>query len=154
MALHLSKERVVFDPNAYDLLKDVEAGNYDQRYYIEKEGLRIDYLPEDGEDEQVDNEPEDIPIHEKTHENPPESINGPTMSSGTFNDLVNISISHPTPSPGITLKGLASLQTPESRIDLFDQSSTSIAVTSLKTPEGSSATKPSPSPAGQGGMAI
>ena len=41
------------DPNAYNLLNNVEAGNYDQDYYIEKEGMHINYILEDEEGDSV-----------------------------------------------------------------------------------------------------
>ena len=65
----------------------------------------------------------------KLHEEPPKAGNILASSFGTFNDLVNITFLHLAPSPGIALKGLAGLQTPESRIDPHDQSSTSAATT-------------------------
>ena len=129
-------------------MNDLEAGNYDQRYYIEKEGLRIDFLSKDDEEEQDVEEVEDIPSQEKTLEDTPEAGNVPATSSRTFNNLVNITFSHPAPSPGIILKGLASLHTPESRIDPHDQSSTSITATTSQIPEALTATPPSPPPVG------
>ena len=127
----------------------MEADKYDQMYYIEKKDLRIDFLVEDDEDEM-----KDALVQEKAHENPLETSNVPITSSVTFDDFVNISFRHPTPSPGITLDGLASLQTLESRIDSLDQSSTSITTTTSKTLEAPLVAKPSPSPVGQGGKTI
>ena len=51
-ALLPPEDRIVAGPDEYDILNDLEVGNYIQRYYIEKEGLRIDYLSEE-EGEQV-----------------------------------------------------------------------------------------------------
>ena len=47
MALHPLEERVVVDPDEYNLLNNVEVGNYDHHYYIEKEGLCINYVSDD-----------------------------------------------------------------------------------------------------------
>ena len=48
----------------------------------------------------------------KLHEDPPEAGNILASSSRTFDDLFDITFSHLAPSPGITLEGLAGLQTP------------------------------------------
>ena len=90
---------------------------------------------------------EDDLSQEKTHEDPPEAGNVPTTSSETFNDLVNITVSHPAPSPVITLEGLASLHTLESRIDPHDQSSTSTATTTSHILDFPATTRSSPPPA-------
>ena len=45
-ALLPPEERIVAGPDEYDTLNNLEVENYVQRYYIEKEGLRIDYLSE------------------------------------------------------------------------------------------------------------
>ena len=135
MDLRPVEECVIASPDAYGILNDLKAGNYDQKYYIEKEGLQIDLLSEEDEEEQELEEVEDILSQEKTHEDPPETGNVPTTSSRTFDDLVNITFSHPTPSPGITLKELASLHTSESRIDPHDQSSTFVTTRASQIPE-------------------
>ena len=154
MALCPSERRVVADLDAYDLLNNLEAGNYDQRYYIENEDLKIDFLAEDDEDDQVEEDLEDIQIQQKTHENPLETGNVPSTSFRNFDDLINITFSHPIPSTRITLKWLANMQTHESRIDPIDQSSTSIAATTSKRLEVPAAAEPPSSPAGQEGMSI
>ena len=38
---------MIVGPDEYDTLNDLEVGNNVQKYYIEKEGLQIDYLSED-----------------------------------------------------------------------------------------------------------
>ena len=43
---------MIASPDEYDILNDLEVGNYVQRHYIEKEGLRNDYLLEDEEEEE------------------------------------------------------------------------------------------------------
>ena len=65
----------------------------------------------------------------KLHEDPLEATNIPVSSSETYDDLVTIHFSHPILSSGVTLEGLADLQTLESMIDPHDQSSTSAATT-------------------------
>ena len=53
---------MVADPDEYDSLNELEVGNYVQRHYIEKEGLRIDFLSEDEEEDQGVEEVEvDVP---------------------------------------------------------------------------------------------
>ena len=53
---------MVTDPDEYDSLNELEVGNYIQRHYIEKEGLRIDFLSEDEEEDQEVEEVEmDVP---------------------------------------------------------------------------------------------
>ena len=89
----------------------------------------------------------------KFHEDPPEATNTPASSSRTYNDLVTINFSHPAPSPRITLKGLASLQTPKSRVDPHDQASTSAAATTSQTTATPPVTTSSPPPNNQGGAA-
>ena len=115
-----AKECVVAGPDEYDSLNNLEVGNYNQRYYIEKEGIRIDFLSEDKEEEHEVEEVEDDLSQVKPHKDPPQAGDIPATSSGTFDDLVNINFSHPLPSTGITLEGLAGLQTPESIIDPQD----------------------------------
>ena len=115
-----SRRTFVAGLNDYDSLNDLEAGNYNQRYYVEKEGLRINFLSEDKEEEHKVEEVEDDLSQLKSHENPSQIGDILASSSRTFNDLVNITFSHPPPSLGITLKGLASLQTLKSRIDPQD----------------------------------
>ena len=89
----------------------------------------------------------------KLHEDPPKAGNILASSFRTFDDLVNITFSHPAPSPGITLKGLAGLQTPESRIGLHDQLYTSTRATTSQTPKPPAVTASSPPPNNQGGAA-
>ena len=59
MTLLPTKECVVAGPDEYDSLTNLEARNYDQRYYIEKEGLKIDFLSEDEKEGQEAKEVED-----------------------------------------------------------------------------------------------
>ena len=87
----------------------------------------------------------------KLHEDPLEAGNILASSFGTFDDLENITFSHFVPSPGITLEGLASLQTPDSRIDPHDQSSTSVAATTSRIPEAPPIIASSLLPTNQGG---
>ena len=97
--------------------------NYIQRHYIEKDGLQIDFLSEGEEDEhETEDIAEDI-SQLKLHGDPPQAKDIPASSYGTFDDLVSIDFPHPVGSLGITLEGLAGLQTPESRIDHVYQSS-------------------------------
>jgi len=42
---------MIADPDEYDSLNELEVGNYIKRHYIEKEGLRIDFLSEGEEDD-------------------------------------------------------------------------------------------------------
>ena len=60
----------------------------------------------------------------------PQVADAPASSSGTFDDLVSLNLSQPAVSPGITLEGLAGLQTPESGINPLDQSYSSVATAS------------------------
>ena len=41
------EEKMIASPDEYNTLNDLEVGNNVQKYYIEKEGLQIDYLSED-----------------------------------------------------------------------------------------------------------
>ena len=128
MSLLPLEERMIAGTYEYDALNDLEVGNYVQRHYIEKVGLRIDFL---SEGEEKEHETEDIveDISQlKLHGDPPQADDIPASSSGTFDDLVSINFSHLVASPRITLEGLVGLQTPESRIDPLDQSSTSVIV--------------------------
>ena len=158
MTLHPLEEHVIFGPDAYDLLNKVEVGYYDQAHYIEKEGLHISFIPEDDEEESADEEPEDNFPQKDTNDNLSSSSSTPVASSGTFDNLVTISFTHPLPSLGITLKGLARLSTPKCRIDHVDQSSTLVIVDPLKTPFASLTVNPSTlahnHPLGQGGATI
>ena len=122
---------MIAGPEEYDVLNDLEVGNYVQRHYIEKEGLRIDYLSED-EEEKVEVEDTEEGISQlNLQEDPPRPYDAPASSSGTFDDLVTITFPCPAASPGITLEGLTGLQTPESRVDPANRSSAStIAITS------------------------
>ena len=52
MALRPPEEHVISKPDAYDLLNNLVVGNYNQSYYIEKEGLHIDYTLEVDEEEE------------------------------------------------------------------------------------------------------
>ena len=44
IALLPLEECMIAGPNEYDALNDLEASNYVRRHYIEKQGLRIDFL--------------------------------------------------------------------------------------------------------------
>ena len=123
MALHPSKDRVISGPETYDLLNDVEVGNYDQAYSIEKKGLRINFVPEDEEEQYVEEEPEDNPPHKETNGTPSSFSNPLATSSGTYDDLVTITFTHPLPRLRVTFEGLIGIQTPECKIDPIDQSS-------------------------------
>ena len=101
-------------------------------HYIKKEGLHINYVPEDDEEDYVEEKSEDNPPQEEAYGNPPSSSNALTASSETFDGLVNISFSQSLPRRGVTLNGLARLSTLECRIDLVDQSSTLVTATLLR----------------------
>ena len=58
MVLRPLEELIISNPNAYDLLNNVEVGNYNQKHYIKKRGLHIDYTLEDDLSE---DEPENAP---------------------------------------------------------------------------------------------
>ena len=151
MALLPPEERVIADPDEYDSLNELEVGNYIQRHYIEKEGLRIDFL---SEDEEEDHEVEDVEMDDSQLElckDPPQVADAPASSSGTFDDLVSLNFSQPAASPGITLEGLAGLQTPESGINPLDQSSSSVATATVGVSGVPTAAGPS---ASQGGAVI
>ena len=62
---------------------------------------------------------------------PPQVADVPASSSGTFDDLVSLNFSQPVVSPGITLKGLAGLQTPKSGINPLNQLSSSVATATV-----------------------
>ena len=64
----------------------------------------------------------------------PASSNPPTIFSGTFDDLVSISFTHPLLSLGVTFKELVWLKTLECGIDPVDQSSTTVTSFPLQTP--------------------
>ena len=77
----------------YDSLNELEVGNYIQRHYIKKEGLRIDFLSEDEEeDHEVEEVEVDVPQLE-LHEDPPQVGDAPASSSGTFDDLMSLNFS-------------------------------------------------------------
>ena len=61
MVFHPLEERVISGPDTYDLLNNVEVGNYNQTYYIEKEDFHINYVMEDEDDDSIKKEPEDTP---------------------------------------------------------------------------------------------
>ena len=147
------EERTIASPNKYDTVNELELGNYVQRHYIEKEGHRIDFLSEGEEEEHEAKDIEEDISQLKIYGHPALANDIPASSSRTFNDLVSIDFPHPVASPGITLEGLVRLQTPESRIDPMDQSSTSVVVTTSRVPEAPVATDPSHPPASQGGVA-
>ena len=71
MVLLLAEEHVVAGPDEYDSLNYLEAGNYNQGYYIEKEGLLIDFLSEDEKEDHEVEEVEDDLSQLKLHEDPP-----------------------------------------------------------------------------------
>ena len=134
-----------------DTLNDMEVGNYVQRYQIEKEGLRIDYLSEDEEEQfEVENTEEGI-SQLNLREDPPRFDDAPASSSSTFDDLVNINFIHLATSPGITLEGLVGLQTLKSRVDLVDQSLASIIATTSQAPEAPTITSFAPPSTSHGG---
>ena len=142
------------DPDEYDSLNELEVGNYIQRHYIEKEGLWIDFLSEDEEEDQEVEEVEvDVPQLE-LWQDPPQVADAPASSSGTFDDLMSLNFSQPAASPGITLEGLAGLQTPESGINPLDQSSSSVAMATVGISEIPTVADPSRPLASQGGAAI
>ena len=145
---------MVADPDEYNSLNELEVGNYIQRHYIEKEGLRIDFLSKDEEeDHEVEEVEMDVPQLE-LHEDPPQVGDAPTSSSGTFDDLMSLNFSQPAASPGITLEGLAGLQTPESGINPLDQSSSSVATAAAGVSEIPTVADPLFPSASQGGAAI
>ena len=109
------EEQMIDGLDEYDTLNDLEVGNYVQRHYIEKEGLRIDYLSKDEEEDTK----EDI-SRMNLHKDPPRSDDAPASSSSIFDNLLAITFTHPAVSPRITLEGLTGLQTPESRVDPAD----------------------------------
>ena len=148
-----AEERVVAGLDLYDSLNNLEADNYDQRYYIEKESLKIDFLSEDEKEGQEVEEVKDDLSQLKLHEDCPKTTNIPATSSRTYDDLVTIHFSHPAPSPTITLEGLVGLQTPESRIDPHNQFSTSAAATSSQTTKALLVIASSPPLTNQGGVA-
>ena len=111
---------MITNPDEYNSMNELEIGNYIQRYYIEKEGLRIDFLSEDEEEGQEIEEVEEDTAQLELHEDPPQVVDALASSSGTFDDLLSIDFSQAAVSPRITLEGLARLQTPESGINLLD----------------------------------
>ena len=68
----------------------MEVGNYNQTYYIEKEGMRIDGISEDEEDESIEEEPGNAPPQVEKNNDPPSSSNAHAASFGTFDGLVHI----------------------------------------------------------------
>ena len=106
MALRPLEEHVTSIPDVYDLLNNMVVGNQDQAHYIEKEGLHINSTPEDDKEDPAEEEAEDIPPQEETNDNPPSSSNPLAASSGTFDDMVSITFTHPFPSPRVTFEGL------------------------------------------------
>ena len=142
MTLHPLEEWVVANPNTYDLLNNVEVGKYDEHYYIEKEGLCINYVSKNEEDDFVNEELKYVAPQVETNKDLPSSSNAPATSSGTFDGLVHISFSQPLPGPRVTFKWLVGLSTPECRIDPIDQSLTSITTDFLTTPSTSQAANP------------
>ena len=142
---------MIADPNEYDSLNGLEVGNYIQRHYIEKEVLQIDFLSKDEEEgHEIVEVEEDIPQLE-LHEDPLRANDAPASSSETFDDLLSLDFSQTITSPGITLEGLAGLQTPESGINLLDQSSSSVIVATTRASEALVAVDPSPPSTSQGG---
>ena len=63
MVLRTLEEHVISRLDAYDLLNNVDVGNYDQVYYIEKEGLPINFIleVEDEEDSSGEDAEDDLP---------------------------------------------------------------------------------------------
>ena len=95
----------------------------------------------------------DVPQLE-LRKDPPQVANAPASSSETFDDLMSLNVSQPAVSPGITLEGLAGLQTPESGINPLDQSSSSVATAIVGVSEIPTAADPSHPSASQGGAVI
>ena len=85
------------------------------------------------------------------HEDPPRASDVPASSSRTFDDLVNLDFSKPITSLGISLEGLARLQTPESGINLLEQSSSSVIVATTRASEALIVVDPSSPLTTQGG---
>ena len=142
---------MITDPDEYDSLNELEIGNYIQRNYIEKEGLWIDFLSEDEEEgREVEEVEEDVPQLEP-HEDPPQVGDSPASFSGTFDDLMSLNFSQAVVSPGITLEGLAGLQTPESGINPLDQSSSSVATATARVSKIPTVADPSLPSTSQGG---
>ena len=145
------EERMIADPDEYDSLNGLEVGNYIQMHYIEKEGLRIDFLSEDEkEGHEIEEVEEDI-LQLELHEDLPQASDTLASSSGTFDDLLSLDFSQAITSPGITLEGLAGLQTPESGINILDQSSSSVIVATTRASEAPVAVDPLPPSTSQGG---
>ena len=121
-ALLPPEERIVTGPDEYDILNDLEVGNYIQRYYIEKEGLRIDYLSEEeGEEVEVeDTEGGDLRL--SSQQDPPRCDDPPVSSSDMVEDPLTMSFADPVGSAGIIVEGVAGLETIGSRIDPIGQS--------------------------------
>ena len=151
MALLPPKECMIADPDEYDSLNGLEVGNYIQRHYIEKEVIQIDFLSEDEEEGHAIEEFEEDILQLELHEDPPRASDAPASSSWTFDDLLSLDFSQTITSPGITLEGLAGLQTPESGINLLDQSSSSVIVATTRASEALVAVDPSPPSTSQGG---
>ena len=85
---------MIADPDEYDSLNELEVGNYIQRHYIEKEGLRIDFLSEDEEEDHEEEVEVDVLLLE-LHKDPSHDGNVPASSSGTFDDLMSLNLSQP-----------------------------------------------------------
>ena len=64
---------------------------------LKKEGLRIDFLSEDEEEEYEVEEVEDDLSQLKSHKNPPQTGDILVSFSRTFDDLININFSLPLP---------------------------------------------------------
>lgn len=145
---------MIADPDEYDTLNELEVGNYVQRHYIEKEGLRIDFLSEGEEDDcEVEEIEMDFPQLQASKD-PLPVFDIPASSSGTFDDLVSLNFSQPAVSPEITFEGLVGLQTPESGINPVDQQSSSVTTTTTGVPEAPTVAAPSHPSASQGGVVI
>ena len=80
MAFHPPEDRVVVDPDVYNLMNNVEVGNYDQSHYIEKEGMCINYVLEDEEDDFIEEEPKDVALQVETNKDLSCSSNAPATS--------------------------------------------------------------------------
>ena len=153
-------------------MNDLEVANYIQRYYIEKEGLRIDYLSEEVGEEVEAEDTEGGDLRLSSEQDPPRCDDPPVSSSDVLEDPLTMSFADPAGSAGIIVEGVAGLQTIGSRIDPIGQSSTlvtastshvvgvssistacegTIVATTSHTPESTAVTAPVDLPASHGG---
>ena len=111
------EERPIADFESYDLVKKVTVNKYNESYYVEHEGLQIEFLKELEDAKGSLSEREEEPIHE-VEEAIPQKPEGPyeiadpsgplqnllASSSGIYDDIVTIHYSQPFPSPRLVLK--------------------------------------------------